>query len=76
MILNRFMQTEFWKVRMSKEYASGYADYRREAINAGVDVSPVEGKDFDPKEPNPAPPVDKFDLDLEKLEEETKEADQ
>lgn len=60
---------------MAREYASGYVDYRREAINAEIDVSPVEDEDFDPEESDPAPPVDEFDLDLEILEQETREAD-
>lgn len=75
-ILNRFMRTDFWKVRMAREYASGHMAYRREAINAGVDVSPVEGEDFDPEEPDPVLPADEFDLNLELLEQETREADE
>lgn len=61
---------------MAREYAAGYADYHRIAINAGIDVSLVEGDNFDPEEADPALPVDVFDLDLETLEEETREANE
>lgn len=76
-IINSFMDTSFFKKWIIVEFIAGGIFYRQECIEAGVDVKPYEGENFNPSEPDPEPPVTIRNLDLLKIREETrKEAEE
>lgn len=76
-IINRFMDMSIFKKRMVAEFTAGGIFYRRECIDARVDVKPSEGEDFDLNELDPEPPAIIRELDLFQLKEDTrKKADE
>lgn len=75
-IINRFMDTSFFKKRMIAEFAACGIFYRRECIDARIDMRLYVGDNFDLNDPNLELPVIICDLNLLELEKELRKEEE
>lgn len=70
-VLDRFCDTRYWGKRLENDSHRGMLIYKRTYVEAKVDLTPLEGEGYNPKEPDPKPFDDSAPLDLAELEDDT-----